>query len=1436
MGDDIYPNPSNSCGDGICEQVDKYTCLCDTSLEETAAISEMPTREEVLRSLSIGAFPPEMFGNGTYSLIGNASGVEAYRRNVAIQPINATEEPAQLGDYSAETVFKVLSADQKPVYRKNMRSRILLGNTPGNQYNIRNIPNIFDLADPTMRDAHYETDAVLDHLMHHHNTAPFVSKNLIQHFGISNPSPGYIKRVATAFQTGTFEYFDGVDATSYGAGNRGDLAATAAAILLDKEATSVVLDADPTHGALKEPLVKVVGLMRSMEYRRNSYSKNSWTMLADGLKTKIGQMIYEAPNVFSFFSPQYSPPGRLSQASLLSPEAQVLSTITTVGMSNGLFSLIHRGLASCGSGFGPWLSHCDYTHGYLSYSQESDAANATQVIHDLATLVTSGRLSQTNRGLIASTYASVYDEEGEEAALRVAQQLIVSSPEFHTTSLVRTTGGVRTPSIPSGNLDEPYKAIVYVYAFGGLDSFHMLAPYHTSSDLDCAALYRDYKKQRSGAALPDGKMTALNASSSNQPCDMFGLHSSLSAVAKLYNEGEAIFFANTGYLSKPVSRLNWITETRGQLFSHFHMMKESEYVDSFRKKSGTGVLGRMLDILQMNNYSVNANGINGHAEMLNGDPSVPRGVDVIRSDGLDAFYPETTTSSTSKDDMKAAFRQLNAMSESNTGIYGDHWSQAFIDGTNRTAEIRTALANSMAATVESFSGSAGDKLKMVSKLIRTREIRGVNRDAFHVFLHGFDTHGEMASAVNTRLWDLNKGLDAFVEEMKLINLFDQVTVVFASEFGRTIAMNNNAGTDHAWGGNYFMLGGAVKGGQILGKYPESFSEQDATNDGRGRLVPTTSWDALWNGIAQWFGITDETDLDFVLPNRQNFGCRLLTDKEMFVGGTQVVEGCQGEHLVLEQNLLLSEARYLTPEEQQEYCNALIKFILERAPGNGKVLCTVVDQEYKILPELQGSRRLSNGTTTVVLTLTTDLNTDAEDESTLSVLTSENATAEVLKTLNESPDFAVILENVTEPVLATEAPSVTPSLAPSESLSPSESVAPSSTPKDTSLSFDITESGIDVKFDETRANEEIILNYNISNKPYAATLYGYDCQAKVEVGVDVLSYSFNLAEGSPSPSYNNLTVNVNVHEENIQNVSNGIWVNGEPGFGKIRFCVRLDLLASAQYPESVNFHEQAIEITVNMNRGFEVIDITTDRDESTLETKNETVDLSINAYRCDEGDEPVSNLPLSQGSALRVCVVTNNTEYTLTEVLDFALSQGGDYGGSATPVASGKPNSWTESSCSDNKCVIKTMMVSSFFDIRNTLNTNVEGSGKVVFGFASGSRRKLASDADAKLQISNTDDIRSLQDGQDESSSSFRLTLQVQMPPNKEEVPTNTDASMTKASRDNGKFFGLMFIAVAVVSALAFWFVVVRKKMKRNDDKEDVDNDVILVEQKAMILA
>jgi uncharacterized protein (DUF1800 family) len=81
------------------------------------------------------------------------------------------------------------------------------------------------------------------------NTAPFLAYQFIQRFVGSNPSPRFIATVATAFRDGEYEGF--------GSGKYGDLAATFAAVLLDREARSVELDMDAASGQLREPLLKV---------------------------------------------------------------------------------------------------------------------------------------------------------------------------------------------------------------------------------------------------------------------------------------------------------------------------------------------------------------------------------------------------------------------------------------------------------------------------------------------------------------------------------------------------------------------------------------------------------------------------------------------------------------------------------------------------------------------------------------------------------------------------------------------------------------------------------------------------------------------------------------------------------------------------------------------------------------------------------------------------------------------------------------------------------------------------------------------------------------------------------------------------------------------------------------------------------------------------
>ena len=66
----------------------------------------------------------------------------------------------------------------------------------------------------------------------------------------------------------------------------------------------------------------------------------------------------------------------------------------------------------------------------------------------------------------------------------------------------------------------------------------------------------------------------------------------------------------------------------------------------------------------------------------------------------------------------------------------------------------------------------------------------------------------------------------------------------ASEFGRTM-VSNGMGTDHGWGGMHWIAGGSVDGGKFFGKYPESLLPESDLMLSRGRIVPTTGWEALW---------------------------------------------------------------------------------------------------------------------------------------------------------------------------------------------------------------------------------------------------------------------------------------------------------------------------------------------------------------------------------------------------------------------------------------------------------------------------------------------------------------------------------------------------------------------------------------------------------------
>lgn len=169
-------------------------------------------------------------------------------------------------------------------------------------------------------------EKVLDSLMAHPNTAPFISRQLIQHLVTSNPTPAYVQRVAQAFTSGRFQDF--------GSAQRGDLAATVAAILLDPEA----LRTTPTRasGKLREPVLMFTGVLRAL----GGYTDGDAFAWYWG--EKLQQHAFRPPTVFSYFPPDYPVAG----TTLAGPAFGIHTASTAIERLNFLNYLLWWGGSS----------------------------------------------------------------------------------------------------------------------------------------------------------------------------------------------------------------------------------------------------------------------------------------------------------------------------------------------------------------------------------------------------------------------------------------------------------------------------------------------------------------------------------------------------------------------------------------------------------------------------------------------------------------------------------------------------------------------------------------------------------------------------------------------------------------------------------------------------------------------------------------------------------------------------------------------------------------------------------------------------------------------------------------------------------------------------------------------------------------------------------
>ena len=157
----------------------------------------------------------------------------------------------------------------------------------------------------------------LDNVFSHPNLGPFLAIRLIQRLVTSNPSPGYIDRVASIFNNNGF-------------GVRGDLGAVVRAILMDDEARpEMPMELD---GKIKEPIIRLTQLWRA--YNARSRSGRYPIIYA---YIVFGQGPLQSPSVFNFFSPYFAPPGEIRANNLVAPELEIATEHLNTDVTNYMF-------------------------------------------------------------------------------------------------------------------------------------------------------------------------------------------------------------------------------------------------------------------------------------------------------------------------------------------------------------------------------------------------------------------------------------------------------------------------------------------------------------------------------------------------------------------------------------------------------------------------------------------------------------------------------------------------------------------------------------------------------------------------------------------------------------------------------------------------------------------------------------------------------------------------------------------------------------------------------------------------------------------------------------------------------------------------------------------------------------------------------------------
>ena len=429
--------------------------------------------------------------------------------------------------------------------------------------------------------------------------------------------------------------------------------------------------------------------------------------------------------------------------------------------------------------------------------------------------------------------------------------------------------GPQTPP-RAGAVSPDYKALVCLFLAGGNDANNMIVPFDTAG-------YSAYASAagRGAIALPRNQLLGITPRTTDGR--EWALHSSLNAdvagtnntgLKSLFDEGKMALIGNVGTLVVPTTKQQYTARTvplPPQLFSHND--QQVEWQSSVPDKPfSTGWGGRVADLVD----AMNASSSISMSISLNGQNSFQVGKKVVQfavNPGGAISLSGSSTSATS-----AAGHRTRAVNDLLTAPNANLFEAAFAGLTSNAISDSALLSGILSGNppfATTFSNSSlGQQLRTIARLIAASPQLGLKRQIFFARIGGWDLHDAQLGAHANLFADVSRNVSAFYRATVEIGAADQVTTFTSSDFGRTFNTNGD-GSDHGWGSNHFVVGGAVKGGDLYGTMADLTIRGPDDAGTRGSWIPTTSVDEYAATLAAWFGVS-ATNLSVVFPNIGRF--------------------------------------------------------------------------------------------------------------------------------------------------------------------------------------------------------------------------------------------------------------------------------------------------------------------------------------------------------------------------------------------------------------------------------------------------------------------------------------------------------------------------------------------------------------------------------------